>query len=135
MEVLKFEKKNYKRDFFCPQDIIGLLRSYVRIFLPSKKTYSAFLFSSSRGGLLLSTENGESSSFPPLVESNQKRNSRGIPFEESSAVTPQVEYSFLPPKTDGSPHFLLLWRILLIPSIWGEFFKRGAPSDFLFKER
>ena len=39
---------------------------------------------------------------------NQKRNFGGIPFEESSAITPQVEYSFLPPKTDGSPHFLLL---------------------------
>jgi len=48
---------------------------------------------------------------------NQKQNSRGIPFAESSAVTPQVEYSFLPPKTDGSPHFLLLWRILPIPSV------------------
>ena len=48
---------------------------------------------------------------------NQKRNSGGIPFEESSAVTPQVEYSFLPPKTDGSPHFLLLWRFLLVPSV------------------
>ena len=44
---------------------------------------------------------------------NQKRNSGGITFEKSSTVTPQVEYSFLPPKTDGSPHFLLLWRILL----------------------
>ena len=64
---------------------------------------------------------------------NQKRNSGGIPFEESSAVTPQVEYSFLPPKTDGSPHFLLLWRILLVPSVWGEFSKRGAPSEFLLR--
>jgi len=59
--------------------------------MPSKKTYSALLFSSSRGGLLLSSENGESSSFPPLVENPphslrlwrilQKRSSVGIPFQ------------------------------------------------------
>jgi len=47
---------------------------------------------------------------------NQKRNSLEIPFEESSTVTPQVEYSFLPPKTDDSPYLLLLWIIFLIPS-------------------
>ena len=57
---------------------------------------------------------------------NQKLNSGGIPFDKFSAVTLQVEYSFLPPKMDGSPHFLLLWIILLVPSVWGEFSKRGA---------
>ena len=64
---------------------------------------------------------------------NQKRNSVGIPFEESSTVTPQVEYFFLPAKMDGSPHFILLWKILLIPSVWGEFSKRGALSEFLLR--
>jgi len=91
--------------------------------------------SSSSGGLLFSSENGESSSFPPLVESTKNR----IPEEfllrrESSAVASQVEYSFLPPKTGGSPHFLLLWRILLIPSVLGEFSKRRAPSEFLLRK-
>jgi len=36
---------------------------------------------------------------------------------------------------ENPPHFLLLWRILLIPSVCGEFSKRGAPSEFLFRER
>ena len=54
---------------------------------------------------------------------NQKRNSGGITFEESSAVTPQ--------KTYGSPNFLLVWIILLVPSNWGEFSIRGALMEFL----
>jgi len=68
---------------------------------------------SSRGGLL-STKNGESPSFPPLVKSTK--------IEESFAVTPQVKYSFLPskngwfssfpPLVDNPHHILLLWRVL-----------------------
>ena len=47
----------------------------------------------------------------------------------SSIILPL--YSCLQPKSDGSPHFLLLWRILLVPSIWGEYSKREAPLEFL----
>ena len=66
---------------------------------------------------------------------NQKRNSWRISFEENSVVTPQVEYSFLSQKTDDSPHFLLLWIIVLVPLVWGEVSKRGAPSEFLLWDR
>ena len=78
--------------------------------IPIKKIYSAFLLSSSRGGLLLSTENGESSSFPPLVESTKN----GIPEEFLLRRAPQL---------------LLMWRtpffhqkrmVLLISSSCGE---------------
>ena len=69
--------------------------------------------------------------FLPFLESTRNGMPGGIPLEESSAVTSQVEYSYLPPKTDGPPHFHLLWSVLLIPSVWGEFSKRGAPSEFL----
>ena len=57
---------------------------YGSMWFPSKKIYSAFLLSSSIGGLLLSW------------------------------------------KMENPPHFLLLWNILLVPSVWGEFSKRGA---------
>ena len=40
-------------------------------------------------------------------------------FNQSSSIILPL-YSCLQPNSDGSPHFLLLWRILLVPLIWGE---------------
>ena len=85
---------------------------------------STFLLSSSRGGFLLSTENGESSSLPPLVESTKN----GILCGElRSYFSSEVLLS------SSKNSFLLLWIIFLIPSTWGEFSIRGAPSEFLLR--
>ena len=69
----------------CKFKTIGFMDIRHKYKIPSsKKTHSAFLLSSSRGELLCFTENGESSSFPPLLDSfgvNQKWNSCGIPFD------------------------------------------------------
>ena len=87
----------------------GIL-GYRHKILPSKKTYSAFLFSSSSGGLLLSTENGESSSFPPLVESTKN----GIPEEFLLRRAPLSLLKW------STPFFHQKRMVLLISSSCGE---------------
>ena len=66
---------------------------------PSKNNYSAFHLYCIRGGLILSTENGLSSSFPPLVdnpptsffeESSPKRSSVGIPVRQFQKLPQEV---------------------------------------------
>ena len=94
------------------------------ILVPSKNTYFTFLLSSSRGGFLLSTKNGESSSLPPLVESTKN----GILCGElRSYSSSEVLLS------SSKNSFLLLWIIFVVPSTWGEFSIRGAPSEFLLR--
>ena len=63
-------------------------------------TDSAFHLYFSVGGLLLSTENG----LPQFL----LRNSWEVPFQDSSSVTPKVEYSFLPPNMHDPPHLTKL---------------------------
>ena len=62
---------------------------------------------------------------------------RGISQQENLLCFPLVLFmrrtSFDPPKMENPPHFLLLWRILFVPSVWGEFSKNGALSEFLLR--
>ena len=93
---------------------------------PSKKTYSAFLFSSSRGGLLLFTENGESYSFPPLVESTKN----GILEELLLRRAPLLLLKW------STPFFHQKRMVLLISSSCGESssfppFEENSPKEEL----
>jgi len=67
--------------------------------------------SSSRGGLLLSTENGESSSFPPLVESSSGELFSYYLSGVLLSSTKNGWFSSFPPLLENSPCSLRLRRI------------------------
>ena len=96
------------------------------LYNPIKKIYSAFLLSSSRGGLLFSTEKGESSSFPPLVESTKN----GILEEFLLRRAPQLLLKW------STPFFHQKRMVLLISSSCGEsslfpLFEENSPKEEL----
>ena len=63
--------------------------------------------------------------FLPFLESTRNGMPGGIRLEESSKVTSQGEYSFLPPKTECPPHSLCLRRVLQKRSSIGIPFKES----------
>ena len=114
--LLKEIQKDFLNEFTC----IRCERQ------PIKKIYSAFLLSSSRGGLVLSTENGESSSFPPLVESTKN----GIPEEFLLRRAQQLLLKW------STPFVHQKRMVLLISSSCGESssfppFKENSPKEEL----